>query len=51
MSSMSSMSSMSTEIFAEYMHLEAAKKQRGVDYIEELNKAQVEHREAKAFVL
>ena len=42
---------MSTETFAEYMHLEAAKMQRVVDYIEELNKAQAEHREAKAFVL
>ena len=44
------MSSMSTEIFAEYMHLEAAKKQRVVDYIEELNEAHAENREANAVV-
>ena len=43
--------SMSTETFAEYMHLKAAEKQRGVDYIEQLNKAYAEDREAKAFVL
>ena len=42
---------MSTETFADYMHLEAAKKQRHVDYIEELNEAHAEHREAEAFVL
>jgi hypothetical protein len=41
---------MSTETFAEYMHLEAGKKQRVVDYIEELNEAHAEHREAKAVV-
>jgi hypothetical protein len=41
---------MGTEIFAEYMHVEAAEKQRVVDYIEELNKAHAEHREARAVV-
>jgi hypothetical protein len=42
--------SVSTENFAEYMHLEAAKKQRVVD--EELNKLHAEYREAEAaFVL
>ena len=41
---------MSTEIFAEYMHLKAAERQRVVDYIEELNKAYTEDREAMAFV-
>ena len=39
---------MSTETFAEYIHLEAAKKQRVIDYIEELNEAHAERREAEA---
>jgi hypothetical protein len=42
---------MSTEAFADYMLLEAAKKQRVADYIEELNKAHAERREADALVL
>ena len=44
------MSGMSSEMFAEYVRLEAAKKQRVVDYIEELNEVHAEHREAKAVV-
>jgi hypothetical protein len=42
---------MSTEIFADYMLLEAAKKQRVADYIEEIDKAHAARREAEALVL